>query len=84
MGLPRFPGSGRPGGPNEGTEDQTDELSVAEAHRLDLLALDREVEHVRRTLGPRAAARTRRVLARALDDRRRERVQRRLEGGDGG
>ncbi|GAB3658872.1 hypothetical protein GCM10027596_15690 [Nocardioides korecus] len=56
-------------------------LSVAEAHRLDLLALDREVEHVRRTLGPKAAERTRRVLGRALEDRRRELVQRRLEEG---
>ena len=54
-------------------------LPVAEIHRLDLLALDREVEHVRRTLGPRAAERTRRVLGRALEDRRRELVQRRLE-----
>ena len=68
-------------------EDPRDDLPVAEIHRLDLLALDREVEHVRCTLGPRAAERTRRVLGRALEDRRRELVQRRLEeqaGREGG
>ena len=54
-------------------------MDIAERDRLDRLALEREVAHVERTLGPRAARRARRILTAALDDKRRAEVQERLD-----
>lgn len=54
-------------------------MDIAEHDRLSRLALEREVAHVRRTQGERAARRAHRVLSAAIDDQRRALVQARLE-----
>ena len=54
-------------------------MDIAEHDRLSRLALEREVAHVRRTQGERAARRAHRVLSVAIDDQRRALVQARLE-----
>ncbi len=54
-------------------------VDIAEADRLNRLALEREVAYIARTQGDRAARRARRLLTAAVDDLRRDLVQRRLE-----
>ena len=55
------------------------DLSIAESDRLDRLSLEREVDHIRRTQGEKAARRARRLLTVAIDERRRGLIQQRLE-----
>lgn len=54
-------------------------MDIAEIDRLNRLSMEREVEHVRRTQGDRAARRARRLLTAALDDLRHDLVRQRLE-----
>lgn len=57
-------------------------MDIAEVDRLNRLALEREVAHIERTQGPRAAARARRILTAAMEDLRTRLVQERLAEND--
>lgn len=53
-------------------------MDIAEYDRLSRLSLQREVDYILKTQGPKAAQRARRVLSVAIDDQRHALIQAKL------